>query len=91
FVIEPFIKHEQNEEFYLCIYSSRYCDTILFHHEGGIDIGDVDAKAVKLEIPVLEEVSDSDIKSKLLSNAPASAQEPLTKFIKALYTQYRNL
>lgn len=32
-------------------------------------------QAVKLEIPVLEEVSDSDIKSKLLSNAPASAQE----------------
>lgn len=91
FIIEPFIKHEQNEEFYLCIYSSRYCDTILFHHEGGIDIGDVDAKAVKLDIPVLEEVSDSDIKSKLLSKAPASAQEPLTKFIKALYTQYRNL
>ena len=34
----------QNEEFYICIYSERHGDTILFHHEGGVDIGDVDAK-----------------------------------------------
>lgn len=34
----------QTEEFYVCIYSGRYSDTVLFHHEGGIDIGDVDAK-----------------------------------------------
>ena len=29
---------------YLCIYTQRDEDVILFHHEGGIDIGDVDAK-----------------------------------------------
>jgi len=34
----------QNEEFYVCIYSHRHGDTILFHHEGGVEIGDVDAK-----------------------------------------------
>lgn len=34
----------QDEEMYVCIYSHREGDTILFHHEGGIDIGDVDAK-----------------------------------------------
>jgi len=34
----------QNEEFYVCIYSHRQGDTILFHHEGGVEIGDVDAK-----------------------------------------------
>ena len=34
----------QDEEFYVCIYSHREGDTILFHHEGGVDIGDVDAK-----------------------------------------------
>ena len=34
----------QKEEFYVCIYSHRYGDTVLFHHEGGIDIGDVDSK-----------------------------------------------
>ena len=34
----------QNEEFYVCIYSHRQGETILFHHEGGVEIGDVDAK-----------------------------------------------
>lgn len=34
----------QEEEAYVCIYSHRYADTILFHHQGGVDIGDVDAK-----------------------------------------------
>ena len=28
----------------MCIYAQRDCDTILFHHEGGVDIGDVDSK-----------------------------------------------
>ena len=41
FIIEPFIPHEQQDEFYVCIYSHREGETILFHHEGGVDIGDV--------------------------------------------------
>ena len=32
-------------------------------------------QAVKLDIPVLGELSDSDIKSQLLTKAPAAAQE----------------
>lgn len=36
----------QDEEYYVCIHSHRYADTILFHHEGGVDIGDVDAKVM---------------------------------------------
>ena len=39
-----FISFFQNEEFYVCIYAQRDCDTILFHHEGGVEIGDVDSK-----------------------------------------------
>ena len=38
----------QNEEFYVCIYSHRQGDTILFHHEGGVEVGDVDAKVIDL-------------------------------------------
>lgn len=34
----------QEEEAYVCIYSHWYADTILFHHQGGVDIGDVNAK-----------------------------------------------
>ena len=34
----------QSEEMYICIYSHREGDTLLFYHEGGVEIGDVDAK-----------------------------------------------
>jgi len=34
----------KEEEFYVSIYSHRFADTILFYHEGGVDVGDVDAK-----------------------------------------------
>ena len=44
-------------------------DVILFYHEGGVDIGDVDSKALKLEVPVADtmEVSTQDITSTLLT------------------------
>jgi len=59
----------QEEEVYVCIYSHRKADTILFHHQGGIDIGDIDAKALKLDIPVGGEMPDRSILiDKLLTN-----------------------
>ena len=44
-------------------------DIILFHHEGGVDIGDVDSKALKLEVPVADvmEVNPQQITSALLT------------------------
>lgn len=59
----------QEEEVYICIYSHRKADTILFHHQGGVDIGDVDAKALKLDIPVGGELPDrSMLINRLLTN-----------------------
>lgn len=52
FIIEPFVPHKPEEELYVCIYSHRHADTILFHHQGGMEVGDVDAKALKLDVPV---------------------------------------
>lgn len=43
--MEPFIPHGASDEYYLAIRSGREGDEILFHHEGGVDVGDVDAKA----------------------------------------------
>lgn len=66
FIIEPFIPHEACEEMYVCIYSHRHADTILFYHQGGVDIGDVDQKAVKLDVPVGQNLDIERI-SKVLS------------------------
>lgn len=60
----------QTEEFYVCIYAAREGDYVLFHHEGGVDVGDVDAKAQKLLIGVDEKISEDRVKRELLTKAP---------------------
>eukprot|EP00127_Corallochytrium_limacisporum_P006078 Clim_evm27s218 gene=Clim_evmTU27s218 len=90
FVIEPLIKHEQKEEFYLSFYSTRTGDNILFYHEGGIDVGDVDAKAEVLPAVVGEAPTDEQLRA-LVSKADPAAQDALVRFIGALYKLYAEL
>ncbi|XP_049825034.1 ATP-citrate synthase isoform X2 [Aethina tumida] len=92
FIIEPFVKHREDEEFYVCIYSHRFADTILFYHQGGVDIGDVDSKAVKLDVPVDKStVTEEEIVSKLLGEVSAAKKSMTGKFIYNLYKMYVNL
>lgn len=72
FIIEPFVPHKDNEEAYVCIYSHRNADTILFHHQGGVDIGDVDSKALKMEIPVGSSTTIENIEKVLLTEIEVS-------------------
>ncbi|XP_068146600.1 ATP-citrate synthase isoform X2 [Drosophila tropicalis] len=92
FIIEPFLPHTDDEEMYVCIYSHRAADTILFYHQGGVDIGDVDAKAVKLDVPVNSKLALADVKSKLLKEVTDSAKkERIANFITALYATFVDL
>lgn len=68
FIIEPFVPHHQQDEFYICIYSHREGETILFHHEGGVDVGDIDSKAMQLFVKIDEKLNISDVSTKLLVN-----------------------
>ena len=52
FIIEPFIPHSQEDEYYVCIYSTKEGDTVYFYEEGGVDVGDVDSKAHKLDVVI---------------------------------------
>lgn len=91
FLIEPFVPHSQAEEFYVCIYATREGDYVLFHHEGGVDVGDVDAKAQKLLVGVDEKLSPEDIQRHLLVHAPADKKEILASFISGLFNFYEDL
>ncbi|CAH0548747.1 unnamed protein product [Brassicogethes aeneus] len=92
FIIEPFVKHQENEEMYVCIYSHRHADAILFYHQGGVDIGDVDSKAVKFEVPVTKtEVTEEEISKALLAQVPAAKKQMVAKFVHALYKLYVDL
>ena len=84
------MKTFQNEEAYICIYSKRDHDAILFTHEGGIDIGNVEEKAKTLILPVAGEGLNSDsIKATLLTGLDSSKHERVSKFIMALYEVYK--
>ncbi|CAM1321921.1 ACLY (predicted) [Pycnogonum litorale] len=91
FIIEPFVKHTQKEEAYVCIYSHRHADTILFHHEGGVDIGDVDSKASQLIIPIDSKPTIESITKNLLKNLSDAKKKMVSKFIMSLYEVYVDL
>ena len=51
FIIEPMVPHKESDECYVAIMSTKDGDTIMFYHQGGVNVGDVDAKAARLEVP----------------------------------------
>lgn len=94
FIVEPFVPHPADTEFYVCINSAREGDYILFTHEGGVDVGDVDAKALKLLIPADPAApfpSRDQWKSTLLGGVPEAKREILTDFLTRLYSMYVDL
>ncbi|GAB1312918.1 beta subunit of ATP citrate lyase [Madurella fahalii] len=84
FLVEPFVPHPQDTEYYI------NGDWILFTHEGGVDVGDVDAKAEKLLIPVdlSEYPSNEEIAATLLKKVPKGVHNVLVDFITRLYAVY---
>ncbi|KAK6903719.1 ATP-citrate synthase subunit 1 [Kwoniella mangroviensis CBS 10435] len=92
FIIEPFCPHPAETEYYVCINSTREGDWILFTHEGGVDVGDVDAKALKLLLPVGEEFpTRENLISTLLANVAPAKQDVLADFLIRLYAVYVDL
>jgi ATP citrate (pro-S)-lyase len=90
FIVEPFIKHEQSDEYYLCIQNKREGDEILFFHEGGIEVGDVDSKAERYLVPINEKIDTKSVLD-LISKVPKERQEKLQNFIISLHDLYQKL
>lgn len=91
FLIEPFVPHKQEDEFYVCIYAAREGDFVLFHHEGGVDVGDVDSKACKLLVEVDGKLSEQDVCDHLLLHVPANRKSVLASFIVGLFRLFEDL
>jgi len=91
FLIEPMVPHQQEEEHYICILSNRYYDEILFYHEGGVDVGDVDSKAEHLHLPTGQKLTAELVTEKLLGKVPADKKENLASFILSLFQVYLDL
>lgn len=92
FVITEYLPHQSEDEYYVCIRTLRENDEILFYKEGGINVGDVDAKASRLHVGVWNgpDVSEKVITERLLSEVPHDRKAAVATFIACLYKMFVN-
>jgi ATP citrate (pro-S)-lyase len=91
FIIEPMIPHKDSDECYLAIMSTKDGDTIMFYPEGGVNVGDVDSKATRLEVPIGTFPTAAEIEKNLLRKVPIDRKKRISGFIEALFKFYADL
>lgn len=91
FLVEPFVPHAQADEYYVCIVSNREGEELLFCKDGGVDVGDVDAKAKRLQVPLGETAAPDALAAALLDGVPESRKPKLARFLATLLGVYRQL
>ena len=91
FLIEPFVPHDKNKEYYVAITSNREGDAIHFSAHGGVDIEEVWDTVVTIQVPILSNIDDIKIKEKLPRDLPDEEKNMVTGFIKGLFKFYADL
>ena len=71
--------------------STKDGDTIMFYHQGGVNVGDVDSKAACLEVPIGTYPTAQEIEKKLLVKLSAHRKAHVAGFIEALFKFYADL
>ncbi len=91
FIVEPMVPHKESDECYVSIMSTRTGDAILFYHQGGVNVGDVDAKASRMDVTVGNFPTQAEITKKLLGKVPEKRRKHVAAFIEALFKFYADL
>lgn len=93
FIVEPFVPHASTDEYYICIQSVRDGEDILFYSQGGVDVGDVDAKASRLHVEIDDNggLEERIMSTKLLAGVPTERMKSLASFVEVLFKVYRKL
>lgn len=89
FLVEPFIPHEK--EYYVAIKDDRDADHIYFSTAGGVDIEANWDKVIQIDVPVLEDIDNIDIRTPLSKQLEGEELDRIERFIRALYKVYRDL
>jgi ATP citrate (pro-S)-lyase len=85
-IVEAFIPHESHEEFYVAMQTRENNDEILFYKDGGVDVGDVDSKASRIQIKLDETNPDF---SSLLDGVSEGDASIISEFITHLYEFFK--
>lgn len=91
FIVEPFVPHTAQDEYYICIQSNREGEEILFYHEGGVDVGDVDAKAARLQVDIDDNNMTDERVLPLLEGVSEDRKPVVASFVHVLFQVYRML
>jgi ATP citrate (pro-S)-lyase len=91
FIIEPLVPHKDSDECYLAIMATKDGDAILFYHQGGVNVGDVDTKAARLDVPIGTFPTQAEIQKTLLGKVAANRKQRISGFIEALFKFYADL
>lgn len=91
FIVEPFLPHDETDEYYLAIRSLREGDEILFYHQGGINVGDVDARAERLVVSIGESPTHDEVTRKLLGLVPQERRALIAGYIETMVDFYNEL
>lgn len=91
FLLEPFVPHNKNKEYYIAITSNRDGDTIHFSTHGGVDIEEVWGTVVTVEVPILSDIDSVEIEGILPADLPDEEKGMVTTFIKGLFRFYSDL
>ena len=81
----------QTNFIYIILQSFRANDEVLFYHEGGVDVGDVDSKGVRMSLALGEAPTKEAVITALLQLVPDKRREYLAGFIVALIKLFRDL
>ena len=91
FIVEPFVVHEAKEEVYVCFMSVREGDMVLFHHQGGVDVGDVDSKAKRMMVPIDQRPKAAEFEELVRAVEPPKKRHALCSFLELLFSFYASL
>jgi len=85
FIIEPFLPHEQQEEYYLSFQTHREKDVILFSPHGGVDIEENWDNIISIDIPI---GSSESTKELVLQKLPETLlqKDLFADYMSALYS-----
>ena len=93
FIVEPSLPHSKSAVAYVCITSSPLSDTIFFSPTSSVDVGDIDAHASCLEVPVdaKQFPKRANVESLIGLSFTRRRKGALVDFIIRLYSVYTNL
>lgn len=94
FIVEPYFPHEQQNEFYVAIRTKAEGDEILFCSKGGMNVGDVEASAERLLVPVGHEegdIQEKDLEDLVSAVVDSQAKALLPSFLRWLYARFCSL